>query len=224
HYHGEQITGKPNGHEGPSVNVNQPVGEEQPEPGETKRLLFPEEAWQGPFKIWRDIVSPATEAPEEYLWAACLITIGLVLGRSIVLRNPRSLFPNFFVLLLGQTGDDRKSTALDFSLEALFHVGLKDSVHVLHGIQSSESIFDSLGRGEGAKTLAHIDELRSLLGVTRRTGAGEIIPRLGSLYYCPYQDSLDRHGEASTIITKPFLSLISATPLEYVHDLLGERE
>ncbi len=220
---GEQITD--NSSQQNDLGVNCYPADEENEPVKDAPVCFPEkDAWQGAFSIWRDIVCPATESPEEYLWLSCLETIGLALGRSVVIRNPRSLYPNFYGLMAGQTGDDRKSTALDFSQEALFHLGLTDSVHVLHGIQSSEAIFDSLGRCEGAKTLAHLDELRSLLGVTRRTGAGDIIPRLGSLYYCPAHESLDRHGEESTIITKPFLSLITATPLEYVQDLLGERE
>src|SRR5262249_2359312 len=126
HYRGEQITQEVNEHPDFSVNVNQPRGEEQESGTEQNRAIFPQESWQGVFQIWRDICCPATEAPEEFLWAACLITIGLVLGRSVVLKNPRSLFPNSYVVLLGQTGDDRKSTVLDFSLEALFHVGLKD--------------------------------------------------------------------------------------------------
>ena len=138
-------------------------------------------------------------------------------------RNPRPLFPNFYVLLMGSTGDDRKSTALYYAQEAVSHLGMTDQVDMLHGIQSSEAVYDSLSRMDGAKSLAYCDEFRSLLSVAKRKGTQDIIPRLASLYYCPARDSLNRH-EDSTLVVNPFLSLIAATPAEYVQDLLGNME
>jgi len=205
-----------------SVN-RYPLSEEDENSVEAPKITFPEKAWQGVFSQWRDIVCPATEAPQEYLWAACLIVIGMVLERHVNIKNPRALYPNFFALLLGQTGDDRKSTSLNFAQDALFHIGILDQVDVLHGIQSAEAIYDSLQRVDGAKTLIYCDEFRSLLSVANRKGTGDILPRLGSLYYCPPKDSLNRRDQR-TVIVNPFLSLITATPIEYVQDLLGHRE
>jgi Protein of unknown function (DUF3987) len=219
----EQLTEKPNEHKGESVNCYPLAGEDET-PVEPQRVPFPEVAWRGVFSQWRDIVCPATEAPQEYLWAACLIVIGLVLERHVKIKNPRALYANFFALLLGRTGDDRKSTSLSFAKDSLFHIGIHDQVDILHGIQSAEAIYDSLERIDGAKTLIYCDEFRSLLNVANRKGTGDILPRLGSLYYCPPKDSLNRHGDKSTIIVNPFLSLITATPIEYVQDLLGNRE
>src|SRR5262249_24087036 len=46
HYRGEQITQEVNEHADSSVNVNQPMGEEQAG-AEQNRVLFPQESWQG---------------------------------------------------------------------------------------------------------------------------------------------------------------------------------
>ena len=63
------------------------------------------------------------------------------------------------------------------------------------------------------------------MSVAKRKGTQDLIPRLGSLYYCPRKDNLNRrHTKESTEIVNPFFSLISATPLEYVHDLIGDLE
>jgi hypothetical protein len=196
---------------------------EETEENEAQAVSFPEAAWVGPFAIWREITFPSTEAPAEYLWASCLVTIGLVLGRNVRYENPRPIYPNFYALLLGQTGDDRKSTALSYAEDGLFHLGLNEQVDVLSGIQSSEAIFESLARMDGGRSLAYCDEFRSLLTVAQRKGQRDIVPRLGSLYYCPRQARLDR-SENSTVAVNPFLSLIAATPAEYVRDLLGDLE
>jgi Primase C terminal 1 (PriCT-1)/Protein of unknown function (DUF3987)/Bifunctional DNA primase/polymerase, N-terminal len=208
--------------EGVGVNCYPEELEEEFTP-ETKLVAFPEDAWRGPFLTWRDIVSPCTESPAEYLWASCLIVVGLDLGRNVRIENPRPLFPNFYALLMGRTGDDRKSTALWYAAEALSQLLMANQVDMLRGIQSAEAVYESLSRMDGAKSLAYCDEFRSLLSVAKRKGTHDIIPRLASLYYCPEQDSLNR-SEDSTVIKKPFLSLIAATPPEYVQDLLSNLE
>jgi putative DNA primase/helicase len=215
----EHLTPKPNG---AAVNQQDGVNQEEPEP-RIEMPALPECAWQGPFSIWDEIVTPCTESPREYLWASCLVTIGLVLGRNIRIENPRPLFPNFYIILIGSTGDDRKSTALYFAGHGLDELGMGSKVDILRGIQSSEAIYDSLARMDGAKSLAYCDEFRSLLSVAKRKGTQDLIPRLSSLYYCPPRDSLNRHKD-STVVVDPFLSLIAATPTEYVQDLLSNLE
>ena len=116
-----------------------------------------------------------------------------------------------------------KVTALWFAGETLFQLLMADQVDMLRGIQSAEAVYESLSRMDGAKSLAYCDEFRSLLSVAKRKGTHDIIPRLASLYYCPEQNSLNR-SEDSTVIKKPFLSLIAATPPEYVQDLLSNLE
>jgi len=76
---------------------------------------------------------------------------------------------------------------------------------------------------EGTKALIFADEFRALLAVARRKGTQDLIPRLNSLYYCPQQSSVDRVKNPTTAI-RPFLSMITATPQEYVEDILGELE
>src|SRR5262249_51829740 len=81
---GEQITVKSAeiGREDVMCSPGITDGENSEEEG---LVSFPEEAWQGPFAIWRDIACPSTESPQEYLWLSCLVTLGLVLGRNVVI-------------------------------------------------------------------------------------------------------------------------------------------
>lgn len=184
-------------------------------------VAFPEAAWTGLFAQWRDTVAPCTEAALENLWGAFLVAVGLMLGRSVWKDSPRPLYPNFYLLLLGLTGDSRKSTVLWFAGELLRHVG--EVIEILTGIVSTEGIFERLAKKEQTRALGYADEFRSLLSVARRKGTQDILPKLNSLYYCPEREGIDRR-EKSTMVIRPFFSLISATAQEYVEDLLSNLE
>jgi hypothetical protein len=190
---------------------------------ETKTVIdtaFPEAAWTGPFLQWRDTVAPCTEAALAALWGAFLLAVGMVIGRNAWRWSPRALYPNFYLLLLGQTGDSRKSTVLWFACELLRYVGV--DFKQLDGVVSSEGIYEALAEREGMKGLVYADEFRALLSVAKRKGTQDILPKLNSLYSCPERSSIDRID--STTIVRPFVSLLTATPQAYIEDILSDLE
>jgi Bifunctional DNA primase/polymerase, N-terminal/Protein of unknown function (DUF3987) len=182
---------------------------------------FPEAAWTGLFSRWRDTVAPCTEAALETLWGAFLLAVGMVIGRNAWRESPRPLYPNFYLLLMGQTGDSRKSTVVWLACELLRRVG--EDFKELDGVVSAEGIYEALADRDETKGLIYADEFRALLSVAKRKGTQDILPRLNSLYYCPERASIDRVKD-STIITKPFLSLVTATPQAYIEDILSDLE
>ena len=188
---------------------------------DTAVLAFPDAAWTGLFAKWRAIAAPCTEAPLESLWGAFLLTAGLLLGRDVWRASPRPLYPNFYELLLGQTGDSRKSTVIWLAEELLQRVGA--DVEIIRGIVSTEGLLEALANKEETRALGYADEFRSILSVAKRKGTQDIIPRLQSLHSCPAQDTVTRRKESTTAI-KPFFSFITATPQAFVEDLLGELE
>jgi hypothetical protein len=190
-----------------------PGTEDEPE-------TFPQEAFTGIFYRWLDQLRQVTDAPVEYLWAALLLAIGIIIGRRASVSNPRPLYPNFYVLLLGPSGSSRKSTVLFLAqhLLELFGVPYK----TLHGIVSSEGIIEALAEREETKVLGYADEFRTLLSVAGRKGTQDLIPKLQTLYYCT-TTSIDRRKDPVTAV-EPFFSLMTASPVEYIEDLIGERE
>ena len=210
--------GRPEKHE-PIVEIQE--SEEKEDPLANDAVAFPEAAWRGLFGQWRDVVAPCTEAPLENLWGAFLVAVGLMLGRNVWKESPRPLYPNFYMLLLGQTGDSRKSTVLWLAGELLRHIG--EDIEILTGIVSTEGIFERLAKKEETRALGYADEFRSLLSVAKRKGTQDILPKLNTLYYCPEREGIDRREKSTTVI-RPFFSLITATAQEYIEDLLGNLE
>jgi len=207
------------------LNTKQHIVNENDEPPVTRLVedsvvtAFPESAWTGLFANWRDIVAVCTEASLESLWATFLSATGLMIGRKAWRCTPRALYPNFFILVLGKTGDSRKSTIIWLGSEFLHRVG--EDFKSIEGIVSTEGLIESLAGREETKALIYSDEFRSLLAVARRKGTQDILPRLNSLYYCPEKSSVDR-VKNPTLAIRPFVSLITATPEEYVQDLLSD--
>jgi hypothetical protein len=195
------------------------IAEEAPEEVLEQPLAnpFPESAWTGLFADWRGVVSSCTEASLESLWGVFLLACGLIIGRQVWRSSPRALYPNFYILLLGQTGNSRKSTCLWLATEFLNHVG--EDFKLVDGLVSTEGLIEVLAAHEETKALVYADEFRALLSVARRKGTQDILPRLNSLYSCPEKSSVDR-VKNPTVAIRPFVSLIAATPQEYVEDLL----
>lgn len=190
---------------------------------EPEQVEFPQAAWSEKiFRDFREGIVPCTEAAPEKLWSALLVAAGLMLGRNVRLENPKPIYVNFYTLQVGETGDARKSTVLWITAELLRRVD-DDDVEILSGMVSTEGIFERLAKNTGTRALGYVDELRSLLAVARRKGITDLLPKLNSLYYCPERESIDRR-EKSTTIVEPFFSIISATTLGYVEDLLGNAE
>ena len=212
----EQVTVEANENDELPVTCS---GEEEQEAATNN--AFPGAAWTGLFSRWRDTVAPCTEAALETLWGAFLLSVGMVIGRNAWWESPRPLYPNFYLLLLGQTGDSRKSTVMWLACELLRRVG--EDFKELDGVVSAEGIYKALADRDETKGLIYADEFRALLSVAKRKGTQDIIPRLNSLYYCPERASIDR-VKNSTIITRPFLSLVTATPQARVEDILSDLE
>jgi len=183
---------------------------------------FPEEAFTGLFKSYRDLVEPCTEAPSSYHWVTFLTMTGLLVGRNVFIRSPLPLYPNFFSLLIGSTGLNRKSTTMTFGVREILHK-IPNNIVYVPGALSSEGIYEQLSRREGTRLLLYCDEMRSLLKVAGRQGTSDIIPRLNTLFGCPDDDGLTRRGE-STAVKSPFVSLIAGTPKEWLTSAIGDGE
>jgi hypothetical protein len=103
----------------------------------------------------------------------------------------------------------------------LRHAG--EDVRSLEGIVSSEGLIEALAVRESTKAIVFADEFRALLAVARRKGTQDLLPRLNSLHGCPEQVSVDRVKNPTTAVN-PFLSIVAATPQEYVDDILSDLE
>jgi hypothetical protein len=91
------------------------------------------------------------------------------------------------------------------------------------GAVSSEGIYEILGKREEQRLLLNYDEARSLLQISKRQATSDMLPKLNSLYNCPPRDSIDRKKK-STKVTRPFVSLITASPIEWLVSAIAQED
>jgi hypothetical protein len=89
------------------------------------------------------------------------------------------------------------------------------------GAVSSEGIYKILGKRDEQRLLLNYDEARSLLQISKRQATSDMLPKLNSLYNCPPSDSIDRK-KGSTKVTQPFVSLITASPIEWLVSAIAQ--
>jgi hypothetical protein len=193
--------------------------EERPRAGADLALPpFPKEAWTGIFADYRDLVGPTTEAPDSLHWATLFVTVGLFIGRDRYLCTPHPLYPNSFVLVVGATGDVRKSTALEYGQE-LWSL-LEADLRLATGVVSAEGLYDVLAEKDGTRLLIFEDELRNLLAAAQRPGTRNLLSQLCYLHRCPHPARLTRRE--STVAERPVVSLIGATTPKWISAGLEE--
>ena len=101
-------------------------------------LAFPSDIIDGVAGDFARIYARHLEAPEHFFFLAFLTCLGSVLSGRLTLNSELWPQPRLFVLLLGESADDRKSTAIDKTIE-FFEDTLTD-FKVSRGVGSAEGL------------------------------------------------------------------------------------
>lgn len=179
---------------------------------------FPPEAWTEPFAIWRELLSPHTDAPDVFRWAILATGWGLILGRRVYYGDTAPIYPNLWTLLLGPTALARKSTMLLILRQLLTSLGTKYTS--ISGLNSAEGLAEQMHQNPDFTTLITEDEFRRFLGVGNRKVTANLIPTLQSLFDCNVPFEVIR--KETIRIPEPFVAFIAATPLAYIEEMLTE--
>lgn len=180
--------------------------EEEPEENESLPA-FPEIAWRGTLKTYREAMQGTTEASEVHHFAALWTAAAARLQRRVRMSYGMTLYPNVYLVSFGPTGD-RKTTAARGALSLL-----PDSVpvKVLQGVGSGEGLSDWLST-DGAAPVSHLlflEELGELLARGKWDGA-TLLSFLTHVFDCPSKYEL-KFRKNPVSLTEPTLSLSACT-------------
>lgn len=114
-----------------------------------RHVPFPEELLFDVFKPYAAAFQGRTEVPMAFHFAVLKTVIGASLGRRVYLDAARPIYPNFYTVLVGQTGVARKSTALRLGEAVL---GDSDpAVLILRSLSTPEGLLQIFCPPEGYK-------------------------------------------------------------------------
>lgn len=200
-------------------------------------LKLPEIAWRGILADYRAMLRATTEASDAFHLFTFLACAGSGLGRTAYVPYGFPVFANLYVTLVGPTGESRKTSALRHAEETGKRAD--DSWRILRGISTAEGLIaqvadpweekDKTGKviSQGGtadkRLLIWLGELSAFLRKARQERVAHVVPFLADAWDClPTLDLPTRNTPLR--VTRPYISLVSASTPEWLEGSLSDRE
>jgi hypothetical protein len=148
-------------------------------------LAFPAEAMSGSLGDFARTMAMGTEVPEEFYFAAGLTFLGASCGNRLKLNASLNIEPRLFTVLLGESADVKKSTALrntaDF-FESVWRAmpAQSPSPSLSYGVGSAEGLANTLQKNVVGVVLCY-DELKALIDKSK-IESSTLLPMVASLF------------------------------------------
>jgi len=132
-----------------------------------KNLEFPSHVMTGVAGDFAELYSTYLEPPKHFFWLGFKTCLGSVLSNKVQLPSEVSPETRLFSLLLGQSADERKSTAIEKTVE--FFRWSVDGFYTCWGVGSAEGLQERLKRHR--TLLLCFDEFRQFTSKSKIEGS-----------------------------------------------------
>lgn len=172
---------------------------------------------------WLEYMSNS-EAPTIYNKWVAVSLIASALERRVYLRWDKSIYTNFYIVLVGPAALSRKGTSMGPGRDLLSEISVKVGADVttkerLSDVlqESSDSYQDDLGQLQTHASLTiYSEEFTVFLGY----GNQDIMPWLCDWYDCKKRWSYETRHQADVSLDNIWLNIIGATTPELLQDVL----
>ena len=168
----------------------------------------------GVLRDYIDLVSPLSEAPLQFHIASGLMLLAAVCKRNIYLPfGAGNIFPNLYVLILGESGIARKSEALKPALKLLYEL---DPTAYLGSLTSLEAFYEAFK--ESSNKVGFYGEFKALIdNFNRKYGRG-LQTEMTNLWDNPnfMKVNLKNVPIEDRLISEPCFSILGATTIEWL--------
>ena len=176
----------------------------------TDSLLFPQTVIIGSIGELAHELANGTEVPEEFYFAVGVTLVGAIAANRIRLAVNIESETRLYTVLLGGSGDVKKSTALRRTIKALLPL-LLGRVEILPGVGSAEGLARVLA--DKSNVLLCYDELKSLFDKCRIEGSG-LLAMIASFFEGNRWSNPTKDPKQSVTVTDGHLSMIAAATLD----------
>ncbi len=178
---------------------------------EYKLLVFPETVISGIAGEFTNLYIDYLEVPKEFLYVSFLTCLGAILSNKLTISSELSPQPRLYTLLLGESADDRKSTAITKTVD-LFKT-LSTGFDICNGIGSSEGLSKKLKNidGESKNLLLCVDEFKNFVSKCK-IESSVLLPCVTTLFE---NNSYESHTKNASIdLENIHLSLLAASTVQ----------
>jgi hypothetical protein len=183
-------------------------GTVQPTNDAASHLAFPEEVMAGLAGDFAELYSRYLEVPKHFFYIGFLTCLGICLADRLTLASEVKPQPRFYVVLLGESADDRKSTALT-KVTGFFKEALPETFQVCYGVGSAEGLQKRL-EGNGSLLLC-LDEFKQFVSKCK-IDSSVLLPCVTTLFESNRYES--RTKTVNIQLEKAYLSLLAASTVQ----------
>jgi hypothetical protein len=175
---------------------------------DTDNLRFPS-IIKGAAGEFAGLYATYLEVPEHFLFMGYLTCLGSCLADRLTLASEIAPQPRLYVILLGESADDRKSTALNKCTDFFREAVVEDGFYVCHGVGSAEGLQKRLQ--ESPRLLLCLDEFRQFVSKCK-IEASVLLPCVNTLFESNRYES--RTKKTDIHLENAYLSLLAASTTE----------
>ncbi len=155
------------------------------------------------------------EPPKEFFYMGFLSVLGSYLSDRLTLNSELLPQPRLYVVLLGESGDTRKSTAINKTVELFKGIRPQGILEprICYGVGSAEGLqkFFQASQPSVQKVLLCLDEFKQLISKCRTQGS-VLLPTINSLFE---SNQSENHTKNKSIkIQEGHLSILAASTLD----------
>ncbi len=189
----------------------------KPEPGATKEngspLSFPVHIMTGVAGYFADVLADCMEPPRHFFFMSYLACLGSVLSSKITLKSELKPQARLYLVILGESADDRKSTAISKTVD--FFLSALSDFRACFGVGSAEGLqrrfLKDNSDGKPSSILLVYDELKAFVGKAKVDGS-VLLPCVCTLFEANRYESHTKDREI--ILTGACLSILAASTIE----------
>ncbi len=172
-------------------------------------LQFPCEIMSGAAGDFAKVYADCTEAPVQFYYLSYLTCLGNILAARLTIESQISPQPRLFTLLLGESADDRKSTAIDQTVKFFGQIIEQSSFNVCHGVGSAEGLQKRLEKCN--RLVLCFDEFKQFVSKCK-IEASVLLPCVTSLFESNKYESRTKSSEIC--LEGVFLSILAASTVQ----------
>jgi hypothetical protein len=205
----------PTGAEHPVSPSVQEARRSAPQP-RAEAISFPEKAFLGWPGDFADLYCRYTEAPRSFYFMAALTCLGNLVCRRITLASVIRPQPRLYTVILGESGDDRKSTTIRLTVEFFQEALGPEAFAVSHGVGSAEGLAEELS---GSPELLLVsDEFKTFVNKAK-IETSVLLPCVNTLFESNrYHSATKGHRIA---LEDAYLSLLAACTKDTYSTIFG---
>jgi hypothetical protein len=175
---------------------------------------FPDEVMTGVAGAFADVYSKVLEPPARFFYFAFLTCLGVLVSGKLTLASEIAPPLRLYLILLGESADDRKSTAIKKVIE--FFRRFVTEFPVCWGVGSAEGLQAALS--ESNRLLLALDELKQFVAKCRIEGS-VLLQCATSLFENTHYHA--RTKSSSVKLEDAHLSILAASTIQTYETMFG---